>query len=286
MSRARNWCFTINNFEECHEHEVFAMSFDSEYTVCGKEVGESGTPHLQGFVCFKTLKSLTQMKDYLPNAHLEVKRGTFKQASDYCKKDQDFYESGTLPMDQKDKGLAEQERWKDAYDCLKEGRLDEMDVQIKCTHLRNLEYAWRREKMDSQDLSIIQGEMEHEWWYGDPGTGKTKKVYEEYPDCYVKDPKERWWDNYTGQEVVCIDDFDKFQVSMGGDMKRWLDRYPFQAPIKGGYITIRPRKIIVTSNYPPDAIWDDEQTQLAIKRRVKITRFHNWPSPALPTAGP
>ena len=115
--------------------------------------------------------------------------------------------------------------------------------------------------------------LEHEWWYGKTGTGKSWKAERENPGAYIKDPQERWWDGYDGEEVVIIDDFDKYQVKQGGDMKRWMDHRPFRAPIKGGYLTIRPRKIIVTSNYHPDQIWEDEETRDPIKRRVRIVRF-------------
>lgn len=286
MSRSRNWCFTINNYEECDENNVFGMSVDSVYTVCGKEVGESGTPHLQGFVSFKNEKSLAQMQDYIPRSHLEKKRGTFKEASDYCKKDNDYFEHGTLPMDQKEKGLAEAERWKMAFDCVKEGRLDEMDVQIKCTHLKSIEYAVQKEMMCKIDTSTLDGPMEHEWIYGEPDTGKSRWVDQTYPGCYKKDPKERWWDKYHGQEVVSIEDFDIYQKAQGGDMKRWLDRYSFLAAVKGGYLEIRPKKIIVTSNHHPEEIWDDPMTVAAILRRVKVMKFTGkwWLEDRDPTA--
>lgn len=84
-------------------------------------------------------------------------------------------------------------------------------------------------------------------------------------------------DGYNGEEVVIIDDFDKFQVKQGGDMKRWLDRYPFQAQFKGGMEKIRPRRVIVTSQYTPEEIWDDHKTVDAIKRRVKMVHIPSVP---------
>ena len=41
----------------------------------------------------------------------------------------------------------------------------------------------------------------HEWWSVQPGTGKSKKVWEEYPTHYAKE-KNKWWCNYTGQDTV------------------------------------------------------------------------------------
>ena len=60
-------------------------------------------------------------------------------------------------------------------------------------------------------------------------------------------------------------------------MKRWLDRYVAKVPVKGGYMTIRPQMIIITSNYHPRDIWEDEMTFKAIERRCKIVHFPSGP---------
>lgn len=272
MSRSRNYCFTINNYEIEDEDWCYSISWmpDYRYVCVGKEIGDSGTPHLQGVVCWTTMKSLNQMKELHPRAHWEAMRGTAAQAAEYCKKDGDFYEAGEAPFTQEQKGLSEKDRWAHALLAVREGRLEEIPADIIGRHLKSLEYAARALQPEAQ---LLDGVLEHEWWYGSPGTGKTRKAYEENPGAYFKDPKERWWDGYKGEDVVIVDDFDKYQISQGGDMKRWLDRYPFQAPVKGGYINIRPRKIIITSNYHPDDIWEDQITQAAIGRRVKVVSF-------------
>ena len=72
-SRARGWCFTINNYTELDEHVVFEMAQYAKYVVCGRENGsENGTPHLQGFVYFDTLKSFKQVKEIHSTAHWEA----------------------------------------------------------------------------------------------------------------------------------------------------------------------------------------------------------------------
>lgn len=103
MPGAKRWCFTLNNFSP-QEYQHIADAYGSgtlEYIVAGRETGESGTPHVQGFVCFNSRVSLQHVKSFLgARLHCEVSRGTPQEASDYCKKDGDFLEFGTLPAPQ------------------------------------------------------------------------------------------------------------------------------------------------------------------------------------------
>ena len=100
MTGCKKWCFTLNNPTEGEASSLVDL-FETEhvkYAVVGRETGESGTPHLQGFVWFTDRKSLRQAKAILSDRmHLEPTKGTDKQASDYCKKEGDYDEYGELP---------------------------------------------------------------------------------------------------------------------------------------------------------------------------------------------
>lgn len=98
---SRRWCFTLNNFTN-GEYELIKQNLaTTKYGVIGKETGEGGTPHLQGFVIFETSKRLNAVKRFLSNrAHVEQARGTSNQAATYCKKEGSFEEFGELPNSQ------------------------------------------------------------------------------------------------------------------------------------------------------------------------------------------
>lgn len=283
MSRARNYVFTLNNYGPTDLNDIAFRCVDAKYIVIGHEVGENGTPHLQGFVCFENARSFKQLKALIPRAHIEIKCGnsTFKQASDYCKKDGNFFEQGNLPKDPAAKGEDEKTRWAAIIELARAGDwetlCEEYPVEY-ATKLKMLEYLHAKRP---RVLEECEDAIPHEWIYGPPGTGKSRTARDQNPGAFIKDPTEKWWDGYDGEDVVIIDDFDRFQIKQGGDMKRWLDRYPFQAQVKGGYYKARPSKIIVTSNYHPSEIWDDEITVKAILRRVKLVHLVlPWKPPA------
>lgn len=122
------------------------------------------------------------------------------------------------------------------------------------------------------EVSIIDGELENIWCTGRAGTGKTKWVWENYPDLYIKDLN-KWWDGYHGQETVLLDDWDPRQNVLTQKLKIWADRYPFRAETKGSSMTIRPKRIIITSNYDIDDCFENPQDVEAIRRRFKVYRF-------------
>lgn len=99
MSRAKNWCFTLNNYVDADQDRLrtLAASEQVAFLVFGREVGESGTPHLQGYIEFRVRKRLRQVKDLVgQRAHLEIRRGTGPEAREYCLKDGDFEEFGEM----------------------------------------------------------------------------------------------------------------------------------------------------------------------------------------------
>jgi len=258
MSRSENFTFTQNNYPSTE----LVDKVECSYIIYGKEVGESGTPHLQGFIRFNTKKSLKQVIKILPGCHIEEARSA-EASIQYCKKEGNFTERGNPPCSQKRKGEMNIERWVIAKKAAREGRFDDIPEDIYIKHLGNLKKI--RAEVQAQ-LPIEDGDLPHQWIWGSAGTGKTSRAFKENPGAYLKGVNQ-WWDGYVDQETVIVDDMDPFHKKLAREFKIWADRYPFPAEVKGGAIVIRPKKLVVTSNYTINEIWDDETTQKAMHRR-------------------
>jgi hypothetical protein len=268
MSRSRSWCFTLNNYSEEDEVACHALALACKYIVIGKEVGESGTPHLQGFVYMEDKYSLSVMREWLSRAHWEPMKGTPLQAADYCKKDGDFFEWGTPPLSQEEKGVKGKEYWESQVLAYAEGRREDVDADIYVRFGAGL----ARAAAYYYPPVLVDTDFKMEWYYGGSGTGKSRRAREENPGAYLK-MCNKWWDGYHGQDVVIIEDFDRDHKVLCHHLKIWADRYPFPAEVKGGKVDIRPKKIIVTSNYHPRDIWENPQDVEPILRRFRITHF-------------
>lgn len=116
--------------------------------------------------------------------------------------------------------------------------------------------------------------LENEWVYGLSGVGKSYYAHNTYPLRYTK-PHNRWWDGYKDQEVVVLDDIGKSQATWVGDfLKIWADHYPFIADFKGKSRMIRPKKIVVTSNYSIEELFPDTNVSEPLLRRFKVIHMH------------
>lgn len=275
MVQSRRWCFTINNWTNEDAEECLALRDIATYAIFGKERGEEGTEHLQGYVFLKRKTTLAGLKKVLSRAHLEIARGNHEQASDYCKKDGDFTEIGERPSD--DNGevgkRSEKSRWDTAKALAMEGRVEEIDSKLYIQYYATFK---RIAKDHMQMFPDLDGKLLHEWWYGEPGVGKSRKAHSEFPGAYRK-PLNKWWDGYEEEAVVIIDEVEKESKMFGHLFKIWGDRYSFIGETKGSARPIRPEKIIIISNYSIQEVFCEDRTlQKAIERRYKQVHFNTY----------
>jgi len=279
--RGRSFCVTIHAPEEHPERVDVFKAQPWTYYILGKEVcPTTGSAHLQGFGYLNQKCSEAAIRKRLPGIHVEAKspHSTFKQAIDYCSKQDHSPEVwGTAPMDPRTKGEGQQQLWADTLEHARRGERDLIHPRIQFLHYQNIDYH-RAAALQSQRFEPVL--TKHLWCWGKTGTGKSKWVRDTY------DPEQegkfflkgsgKWWDGYANQEVVLIEDWGLSHVKeIGADLlKIWADVYPFQAEIKGrAFQRIRPRLIIVNSNYKPEDLWTDDRELQPLLRRFELREF-------------
>lgn len=260
----KNWCYTLNNWDDTDV--VRLKSTPCKYHVIGNEVSDSGTPHLQGFIIFEKTKRFNAVRKLLgTRCHIEAMAGTSFQAAEYCRKDEDYWEQGDLPMDKAAIGKKEKKRWEEAWEHAKKGEVEEIDPDIRVRMYSTLKRIEKDYQTPVEDAPDVTGE----WIWGVAGVGKSRLARQENPGAYTK-AVNKWFDGYQGEEVVIIDDIDPSHNYIAYYLKIWSDRYAFIAEIKGGGVRIRPKKIIVTSQYPIEEVFQEEATREALNRRFKV----------------
>lgn len=265
-NRAKAWVFTSNNPSREDEELLKLLADDpgTAYLVFGREVGaENQTPHLQGYVEFSSKKSFSGVRGCLPpGSHVERRRGSAADASNYCKKDGDFWEKGTISRQgrRSDLEVIRQE--------IKEGA-DELTIADN--HFSQW-CQYRRSFMAYRNLLSLARPKPvpfvHVLW-GPSGVGKSRYVRYMHPDERIFNwGGDRWFDGYDGQSVALFDDFD----GSGLDFRmllRVLDRYELRVPIKGGFVDWKPRRIYITSNRDP-MFWYSGEDSAPLLRRLTI----------------
>jgi len=271
MNRSRNFMWTLNNYTDDEVALLQAIGVNCKYMAWGFEVGDSGTPHLQGVTLFETKKTIKQVITLLPPRVANIQFIIHLQESiTYALKDGNIYEAGDRPLSQAAKGIKEKERHLHINSLAKQGKLQELEELYPD--------VWRRDycklKLIAKDHMVRPDNLtvlSNEWIWGPTGTGKTRDAHAQHPNAYLKSAANNWWDGYNPllHDVVIIDDFDKYHIKQGFSLKIWSDHPAFIAETKGGSMFIRPQKLIVTSNYSIQQIWDDETTYAPLLRRFK-----------------
>lgn len=142
---------------------------------------------------------------------------------------------------------------------------------------RGIQNLWNLRS--SAEASTTDRDLEVHIIWGDPGVGKTRRVYEEhgYGNVYrLFSYSPEWWDGYSGQKVLLLDDFyGQLPLSR---MLNILDRYPLQVSIKASSTWARYTKVYITSN----TNWTDwyrtaflnPRSKAAFRRRItSITKI-------------
>lgn len=252
------WCFTWNNYPEDLSSFFSVLQDKCDYYVVGKEVGESGTRHLQGYIRLKTRCSFERVKSECLNTqcHIEKARGAAGVNRRYCTKGGDFEEFGRCPGGKV--GKSRDELAVEFKQCLREGcdagiqkfSDDNPGVWLFSGHTILRNYLRLCPPEPRPGISV-------DWIYGPPGSGKSRRAHERLPGAYIKEPRTKFWNGYVLQREVIIDDFGPGGIDIN-HLLRWFDRYKCLVEVKGDMVPLMADTFIVTSNFEPSDVFKDK----------------------------
>lgn len=240
------------------------------YLVMGLEQAETTKrKHIQGYVEFDTEVSFLTLKAMYPQTHWEVRRGTALEASDYCKKEGKWSETGTLSN-------PHQGARQDIYDArnlaLQGAPMSEI-VQVASSFqaIRMAEKIKEHTEIKRNWMPVVH------WLWGPTGTGKSRIAWAEAGDgAWCSSGNLRWWQSYDGQKKIIFDDFRGDFCALHV-LLNILDRYPYQVEYKGGSRQLLADEIWITSPYhPSDAykVTEDKREQMnQLLRRIHDIRY-------------
>lgn len=257
MTRARRFVFTVNNYDKIPTE----IPSDIRYLLFAEEIGKKGTPHIQGYCELTSKWSWNTFREKLAELFgndpwIQSAKGSIEDQVAYISKQKDPITFG-VPA-KKTQGQRN--------DLLEIQSNIENGASMRDIAVNNFDMFIKYHKGFEKYFNIRQEprkwKTETIYIYGPTGSGKTRWAYDNYPTI---EPIEFVNGFVSGcSEYVLIDDFDKHTISRK-DFLTLFDRYPKKVNIKGGWIEWNPKVAVITSNYPLDSIYHDDD---AIRRRV------------------
>lgn len=274
MSQFRNFCFTLFDVSKPLNFDQETMKYMVYQT---EECPTTKKRHFQGYIEFKNPVRVAAIKKTLGDKiHIEKRKGTAQQASDYCMKPESRIEGpwvfGQISQPGKRTDIEE------VAEAIKDGATThDIAVSHPVTYIK---YHKGVDKL----MAVLDPPKERQrpcimLLYGPPGIGKSRWVRANYPNAYfAKDTEQGWFDGYDRHEVIVFDEFRGLFPRY--EMLQLIDYQPLRLPVKGGYTTIHATTFIFTSNTEPESWY---QYDLAWQRRLQeFTIFRSGGGIVLP----
>lgn len=261
--QARIWILTIplSDWKPCLPSSVSYIRGQ------GESGGNTGYQHWQIVVYFKRSVRLRAVKStFGQTCHAEPTRSA--AAESYVTKEETRIEGTDFELGTKPIRRSSAVDWETIRKAAIEGRIEEVPADIYVRYYSSL----RRIGADHMQPTSMERVVNVYW--GPTGTGKSRRAWSEAGlDAYPKDPLSKFWDGYSGQKNVIIDEF-RGTVNIS-HVLRWFDRYPVIVEIKGSSVPLKAEFIWITSNLHPREWYPDldEKTMDALLRRLNIIKI-------------
>lgn len=265
------WVFTLNNPAN-NDVPRDALTEHANYAVWQREVGQSGTHHLQGYVVLKRKQRLSALVKLMPGAHFEIRRGRHDQAKDYSTKS-DTRQEGPWEIGNDDK-VPRAPGQREDLNVVKEA-LDEGASMLTIAQEHFAPWCKFRNSFQAySNLTAVPRSKPPKVYilWGVSGSGKSHRATQLAGDdaYWLSRPTQGdnlWWDGYTSGKNLVIDEF--YSWIKYDFLLRILDRYPLSVPIKGSTAIFNSPVIVLTSNTDPYHWYAKVKDRSALHRRFE-----------------
>jgi len=277
--RVRRYCLTLNNPTEDEASAIAHASLKNvKRLIIGEEIGESGTPHYQGFVHLKNAMTLTALKKWLGSKryHIERANGTDYEAWSYCAKD------GSVLIQHGDEPSIEGELsdWEKIAQMVMDGSTNLEIISRYPSIAIRCQAALDRMRLEHERQNAEWRNLEVQFITGPTGFGKTRGVMEAfgYANVYrVQNYNSSMFDEYAGEDVIIFEEF-RGQVRIE-QMLNFLDGYPCHLPARYANKMAKFTKVFMLTNVEFNTLYpriqeNHPETWDAFKRRVHSVVSH------------
>lgn len=275
-TKVRSFVFT--NFDLTIDYAALIDPDTLRYIAYGAEVcPTTGKDHHQGWLYFKNqrgwgaraLKGIAKLLG--GNCHIEPMVGSFKDSDAYCSKESELITFGEKPV-QGDRS--------DIKDLISSMQAGDTTADEICLANPEMYHQYGRTLSKAEDVMLRKKfrtwMTEADWYWGDTGVGKSHIAFKDFDPAthYTKPLNDKWWDGYTGQETVILNEF-RGSITYS-ELLSMIDKWVHYVPRRNREpIPFLAKKVIITSSKSPYECFrhmcaDDNIDQLL--RRCKVYR--------------
>jgi len=247
------------------------MPVEAKYLILGEEIcPKTNKIHWQAYGEFIKPMRIGAIKKAFNDdtVHLEARKGTQKQAIDYCKKDGKYEEFGEASS------AGQRSDLKEVADAILGGhktvaQLMEEDPGLYMRY-RN---GWKdiQAKADKDNVPKWR-DVKVRILSGPTGCGKTRTAMET-AQYKINGTQLKWWNGYEGEKIILIDEYNN-DISIT-ELITLIDGYPYRLETKGGFTYAKWDEVIITTNLKLEEIHPNckPEHKEALKRRIEFISF-------------
>ncbi len=264
---ARNYCFTL--FEQGTGLPTWSPDWQNSVRYCVYQwelCPKTNRLHMQGYVELTKVAKWPGVKKIFgyTTLHLGRRQGSPEQAREYCIKE--------------DTRICKGEEWGE-FKGNQGARSDLSSIKekvkagVRTRDLYEDHFATMVRHGKGIDKARLYLDPPNRWRnvhvtfiWGKGGVGKSRSVWDKEEDLFCLENDTAWWDGYDGQIALLLDDFyGQVKYSL---LLRILDSYPLMRQNKGGTIWARWERIYITSNEPPEQLYQFLVDRYPFNRRI------------------